>query len=274
MADGSRYALGFVDDLPPGDVDDGPAGNGQPLIALSILLEGRDRAMHTTAVGFDDEPSVAPHEVGHHRDTVDHHMAVHLCRSEAGSLEQPEELLLEPAPRLLFLRIVIRDSQPETSDSSSSLAPLQQLDQAGQIEDTFDFGLIHRVPERPRWLAGRDVKQSASEAGAWDTVDHHPIGAGQRSIPMRSDPTRGTPASIWSDDIDFISRVVENAMEVRSGSMRQNRSWTTGENSREQMSFPRNEAVPNGVNALLNSVKAPSVSSLPCQIPIQVRQLP
>jgi hypothetical protein len=91
---------------------------------------------------------------------------------------------------------------------------------------------------------------------------------------MRGDPARGTPASIRSDDVDSVARVVEDAVEVGSGSMGQDRSRAAGENGREQTSFPGKEAVPNGVNALLNTVEASRVSSLPCQVYIQIRELP
>ena len=274
MPDGLRYALGFIDHLTPGDVDDGPAGNGQSLITLPILLKGRDRAMHTAAVGFDDKASVAPHEIGHHRDTVNHHVAVHLCRSEAGSLEQPEELPLEPAPRLLFLRIVILDGQSKTSDPAPPPAALQQLDHACQIEDTFDFGLIHRIPERPGWLGRGDVEQGPREAGARNPIDHRPISACQRSIPVRSDPFRAAPAPIWRDDVHATSGVVEDPVEVSGGPVGQNRSGTASQNGCHQMPFPGEEAVANAVDALLNAMQASGVSSLSCQIPIQVRQLP
>lgn len=226
MTKGPSYALGFVDHLPPGDVDDGPAGYGQSLITLPILLEGPDRAVHTAAVGFDDKSSVTPHEVGHHRDALDHEVAVHLCRPEAGTFKQTQEPLLKLAAGSLFLRIVSLDSKSKTSNPSSAFAPLQQRDHADQIEDTFDFGLIDRIAERPGWLTGGDIEQGPSEAGARNPIDHNPIGAGQRPIAVSGNPVGATSPPIWRDDVHAISRVVEDAVEIRGGAMGQNRSGT------------------------------------------------
>jgi len=91
---------------------------------------------------------------------------------------------------------------------------------------------------------------------------------------MCGDPRRAAPAPIWRDDINAIARVVEDAVEIRGRAMGQNRSGTTGEHGREQMSLSGKEAVTNGVNALLNTVESSRVSSLPCQVSIQIRELP
>ena len=63
-------------------------------------------------------------------------------------------------------------------------------------------------------------------------------------------------------------------MEVSGGPVGQNRSGTASQNGCHQMPFPGEEAVANAVDALLNAMQASGVSSLSCQIPIQVRQLP
>ena len=232
--DCSDYALGFVSNLAPGDADDRPAGGGETLISLSVLLEGRDRSVDAAAVSFDDESSIAPHEVGHHRDTIDDEVAVHL-RPKPASPEEPQELLLELLARLLVLRIMILDGKSKPSDPSSPLAPLQLLHDLSEIEDPLDFRLTHCIAERPEWLARGNVQQRPSEAGTRNPGDHHPIDGGQRPIPVCGNPVRRAPTTIRGNDVHPVSGVVEDAVEIGGGSMGKNRVGPAGEHSREQM---------------------------------------
>ena len=136
-----------------------------------------------------------------------------MCSSDLpkiGPLEQPQKLLLELAARRLFVRVVILNGKAESRDSATALAALQQLDHTGQIEDTLDFGLIHRVAERPRWLSGSDIEQRPREAGARDSVDLHPIDAAQRPVAVRGDPGRTASPSIGRDDVHAASGAIEN----------------------------------------------------------------
>jgi hypothetical protein len=126
-AEGTGEALGFVADLGPGAVDDGPAGDSKALISKAVLLEGGDGSVDATTVSFDDEPGIAPHEVGHHRDAVNNHVAIHLGRRKFASPEEREKSFLELSSSILFARVVVRDGEPKTSDPTPPPASPQQL---------------------------------------------------------------------------------------------------------------------------------------------------
>jgi len=205
--------------LPPSDADDDPAGGSQPLIALSIALKSGGGAMDTSAVGFNDQTSVTPDEVRHKRDSLNEQVAIYLRPLEVASLEQAQKLLLELKARFSFLGIVVFDAKPEASDAALALAPLHELQDFGQIEDSLDFGLIDRIPKRRARLAGSNVKQSPSETGAGDPVDHGPIGGNQSPIPVRGDPGWTTPAAIRGDDVHPTSGVTEDSVQPGSGSV-------------------------------------------------------
>ena len=218
-AEGLEQALRFSDDLTPGDAKDGPAGSSQPLISLSILLEGGDGAVDAAAVSFDDQAGIAPDEVRHQRNPLDEQVTVDLGRPKAAALEQSQELLLKLEAGLLFLGIMILDAQSEASDSSPALAPFQQLDDFSQIEGSLDFSLVDRIPKRVRRLSSGDVEQGAGQAGARDAVDLHPIGESERPIPVGSDSIGAPPAPIGGDDVHTAARVVQDVVEIRSGSV-------------------------------------------------------
>lgn len=250
-----EQALGFLGYLTPGDADDGPAGSSQPLIALSILLEGGDSAVDAAAVGFDDQAGIAPDEVRHQRNPFDEQVAVDLGRPKGASLEQPQELLLKLEPSLLFLRIVMVDTQSEASHSSPALAPLQQLHDFSQVEDPLDFGLVDCVPERRERLAGGDVEQRATKAGTGNPVDHHSIGRGQGPIPVCGDSIRVTPAPIWRNHINPIARVIEDLVEASRRTMRQDRTRTAREHSCHQMPLVRQQWMPDRVDTLMDPME-------------------
>jgi hypothetical protein len=171
-----QETLGFVRDLMPSRVDHRPAGNGQPLISVAVLLESGDGAVDTTAIRFDDQTRVAPEEVRDHRDPVDNQMAVDLEWVKATPSEQPQELFLELAAGVLFSGIVKLDGQSKSRNPSSALASLQQLDDFDQIEDLLDFRLGYGVTKGAGRLGGSYVEQSPSETGARNPIDHCAVG--------------------------------------------------------------------------------------------------
>jgi len=271
-----EQALGFVGDLVPSDADDGPAGSSQPLIALSILLEGGDGAMDAAAVGFDDQAGIAPDKVRHQRNPFDEQVAVDLWRPKGASLEQPQELLLKLEPSLLFLRIVMSDRQSKASHPAPAPTSLQQFYDFGQIEDSLDFRLTDGEAQRGGRLGGGNIEKGARKTGAWNPVDHRPVSGGERAVSMCGDPVRAAAAPIRRDHINAVARVVEDLVEASRRTMRQDRTRTASEHRGHQMPLVRQQGMPDRVYTLVDPMELSRYNPLVDDLDVesQTLQLP
>jgi hypothetical protein len=148
-------------------------------------------------------------------------------------------------------------SQPESSNATPPLAPLQQLYDFSQVEHFFDFGLRDGVPKGPGRLGRSDVEQRAGKARAGDAVDHHPINGGKRSIPVRPNSVRRSTATVGRDDVNPIAGIVEDLVEVGRRPVRQHRTGTTSKRGCDQLAFPAEDWMAEGINALVNPVEPP-----------------
>ncbi|HJZ35310.1 MAG TPA: hypothetical protein VJ204_03470, partial [Solirubrobacterales bacterium] len=110
----------FAFDLSPGAAGDPPGCRLESLLAFAVVLKGRRGVVKFAAVGFDDQSSIAPEEVGLQwlaaRDVEPH---VDLRLRQVGADAQAEEESLEVAARPLRLRVKGVDNESQSSDATA-----------------------------------------------------------------------------------------------------------------------------------------------------------
>ena len=98
---GFREAPGFAFDLLPGATRDAPTRQLQSLLTLPVALKCGIRVVVAAAVSFNDQPDIAPKEIGHRAPTTGVERHVDLWLWQSGALAHAEEKDLHIAPRPL-----------------------------------------------------------------------------------------------------------------------------------------------------------------------------
>jgi hypothetical protein len=91
---------------------------------------------------------------------------------------------------------------------------------------------------------------------------------------MGSDVHRRPTATVRSDDVNAGPDFVREAVQNRGGAMRENCIWTAGEYSRKQVPVPGQQSVPDGIDALVDAMKASGRRPLPRNLLVEIWHLP
>jgi len=92
--------VGSLDEIPPGEAQNRPAGRDQPVLPATVTLEPVRRGVKRPSIQFEDQPEVLEHEVtdtdeaGGVRDPN-----VGTPSRDSGRLEQPGQSSLGHGPR-------------------------------------------------------------------------------------------------------------------------------------------------------------------------------
>jgi hypothetical protein len=227
-------AIGIVDQLMPGAADYIPAGELQSLVAATVILEGGDRGMGTTVVGFDDQAGFTPEKIGFDLTVTEREGCIYLRWAHAGFPAESKEPALELPSRPLVARIVIGHCATDPGYPAPAAVTRDGLPKLDEIEDAQYFRLGDRVPQLPRVANRRKVDQGASEGRARDSRDDRPVPRVQGAITVGVDPGRGSAATIRRRHVNPPTPVWLQTPEGRRGAMRQHGLRPASQDSRQE----------------------------------------
>ena len=215
---------GFVVRPAPRCSGDPPAGEFESLLALAVVLEGGVGVVEAAAVGFDDQPGLAPEEVrlvaglppatssqtltsGCGSSALRHmreEQALELARGSASSADGSCRATRRSraTPRRPRLRSHQR-SQLRLVEAAGGLPPAATAFRSSHAGTT---------PARSS-TSGRRSCRGRRRASVLS------IGS-QRAVPMRGDPPGTPPAPIRRGDVDRLLPSVDQSPEIGGGPMR------------------------------------------------------
>jgi hypothetical protein len=246
-ADRLGEPAGFVLDLPPGAVGHTPAGKLQALFPATVVEECHVGVVELAAVGFDDQRSVAPEEVGLEIVAADSKGHIDLRSRQLGPGAHSQELALHvtAGPPRLRVDFIKHHSQP--SDATAASAALDQRPDRALVEHSLDLRLPDRLTQLPNRFDSGEIQQHSRHACAADSVHLRPVGGHQRFIPVRGDPPRRAPTPTGGRDVDSSTPVLPDPQEIRRRPMREHRIRPTSQHRRHVPRLPGQRHVADGI---------------------------
>src|SRR3954468_14245455 len=187
--------LRVVDQLPPGDADDAPAGDDELPVPGAVRFEGLARAVRREAVALDDESLLGPGGV----ELAVVASAVDRRARQVVGVEEGEEAALEDACRdgSSDVVVVVEDALEDRCPSASAV-PRGQGIEGGRAREAPNLGLLERGFEV---LFGQDrgeVEERAGRRGDRDAgLDGHFVLGQHDAVSLDSRP----PPLARSDDL-------------------------------------------------------------------------
>jgi hypothetical protein len=143
----------------------------QALVAAAIVLEGSARGVGGAAVGLDDQPPVAPEEVGLGVASAgERDPDVDLRPGEAGTVAEGEEGFLEVVAGDPFADVVVAEDGAQHRRSATAVRARQDGIERGRVEQPPDFGLVARAFQLAAVDDVGEVEQGPGDGGAGDGV--------------------------------------------------------------------------------------------------------
>ena len=169
-AHGVDDALGFVPDLAPGNAQDLIARQGEALVPQTVGLEGRSRAVDLTAVGFDDEVSIAPEEVRLDRSAWERERAVDQGPRKLRALTVRKEVRLESIAGAGVEWLVVGEKRAEAGDPAAAPAAADHLLQGADVQQTLNLGLLQDIREAMGRQDASEIQERPGDGRARDPV--------------------------------------------------------------------------------------------------------
>ncbi len=261
-ADRGGEAPGFAFDLGPGAVRDPPAGDFEPLGAAPVAVEGRRGVVELTAVGLDDQASVAPEEVRFQLSVAELQRHVDLGPRQTGPLAHAQEEPLQIAPRPPRVGVELLEQHPQPGDTTPPPTPLDQPAQGRVVEEAQHLGLGDRLAQLPDPHHPRQIEQRPLHRGAGDPVDDGPVLRQDRSVAVRVDPLGNPPPPVRRRHVDRRPGIGPQPPEHRRRPMREHRPLATSQHRSHEPPLLSERRVANCIHGLVHLMEAPAVGAL------------
>jgi hypothetical protein len=196
----------------------------EALLSPAVVVEGRASVVIATTVGFDDQPGIAPEEIGFEPAVANIERSIDLGTRQFCSRAHAQEVALQFAARPLCRWIEFIEKHAQSGDPTAAAAAADQLAHRSKIEDPQHLRLGDGLPQLPHWNYARKVKQGPLYARARDSEQRSSINLRHQAIPVRVNALWDSPTSVRRGDVNRSTAVLPQLPQRRRRPMRQHRA--------------------------------------------------